>query len=112
MFLARLTSAAAVAAAAAAFCLRSTGPQDGVFVGSGIFKSGNPLKRAQAIVQAVAHYKDPKVLAQASSGLGPAMVGISDLKSDPVNFRDREGGAPHKKRRTDHGQAPWNTWDN
>jgi pyridoxal 5'-phosphate synthase pdxS subunit len=65
---------------------------DGVFVGSGIFKSENPEARARAIVQAVTHYKDPKVLMQVSTGLGPAMVGISDIQADPVNFRDREGG--------------------
>jgi len=50
---------------------------DGVFVGSGIFKSGNPAQRAKAIVQAVTHYKDPKVLAEVSQGLGEAMVGIN-----------------------------------
>ncbi|KAF7588035.1 Pyridoxal 5'-phosphate synthase subunit snz1 [Aspergillus hancockii] len=50
---------------------------DGVFVGSGIFKSGDAKKRAKAIVQAVTHYKDPKVLAQVSEGLGEAMVGIN-----------------------------------
>jgi pyridoxal 5'-phosphate synthase pdxS subunit len=65
---------------------------DGVFVGSGIFKSANPEARARAIVKAVTHYKDPKVLMEVSTGLGPAMVGISDIKGDPVNFRDREGG--------------------
>jgi len=65
---------------------------DGVFVGSGIFKSANPELRARAIVQATTHYKDPKVLMDVSTGLGPAMVGISDIKGDPVNFRDREGG--------------------
>ena len=65
---------------------------DGVFVGSGIFKSQNPEARARAIVQATTHFKDPKVLMDVSTGLGPAMVGISDIKGDPVNFRDREGG--------------------
>jgi len=65
---------------------------DGVFVGSGIFKSGNPAERARAIVKATTHYKDPKMLMEASTGLGPAMVGICDIKADPVNFRDREGG--------------------
>jgi len=50
---------------------------DGVFVGSGIFKSGDPTKRAQAIVEAVAHYDDPAVLARVSAGLGEAMVGIN-----------------------------------
>ena len=50
---------------------------DGVFVGSGIFKSGDPAKRAHAIVQAVTHYDDPKILAEVSRGLGEAMVGIN-----------------------------------
>jgi len=50
---------------------------DGVFVGSGIFKSGDPAKRAHAIVQAVTHYEDPKILAEVSRGLGEAMVGIN-----------------------------------
>lgn len=50
---------------------------DGVFVGSGIFKSGDPRKRAKAIVQAVTHFNDAKVLAEVSMGLGEAMVGIS-----------------------------------
>jgi len=65
---------------------------DGVFVGSGIFKSHNPEARARAIVRAVTHFSDPKILMEVSTGLGPAMVGISDIKGDPVNFRDREGG--------------------
>ncbi|VUC28720.1 unnamed protein product, partial [Clonostachys rosea] len=56
---------------------------DGVFVGSGIFKSGDPAKRAKAIVQAVTHYKDAKVLAQVSEGLGEAMVGINCDKMLP-----------------------------
>lgn len=50
---------------------------DGVFVGSGIFKSGDPEKRAKAIVEAVTHYNDPAILAQVSRGLGEAMVGIN-----------------------------------
>ncbi|MHB8202125.1 MAG: pyridoxal 5'-phosphate synthase lyase subunit PdxS [Desulfomonilaceae bacterium] len=49
---------------------------DGVFVGSGIFKSGNPSARAKAIVKAVTHFNDPKILAEVSKGLGEAMVGI------------------------------------
>ena len=65
---------------------------DGVFVGSGIFKSHNPEARARAIVRAVTHFNDPKILMEVSTGLGPAMVGICDIKADPVNFRDREGG--------------------
>ena len=51
---------------------------EGVFVGSGIFKSGNPAKRAAAIVQAVTNYKDPTKLAELSEDLGPAMVGINE----------------------------------
>jgi pyridoxal 5'-phosphate synthase pdxS subunit len=50
---------------------------DGVFVGSGIFKSGNPAKRAKAIVEAVTHYNNPKILAEISKNLGEPMVGIS-----------------------------------
>lgn len=51
---------------------------EGVFVGSGIFKSGNPAKRAAAIVKAVTNYNDPKVLAELSEDLGEAMVGINE----------------------------------
>lgn len=51
---------------------------EGVFVGSGIFKSGNPAKRAQAIVKAVTNYNDPKILAEISEDLGEAMVGINE----------------------------------
>jgi pyridoxal 5'-phosphate synthase pdxS subunit len=50
---------------------------DGVFVGSGIFKSGDAAKRAKAIVQATTHFRDAKVLAEVSTGLGEAMVGIN-----------------------------------
>jgi pyridoxal 5'-phosphate synthase pdxS subunit len=50
---------------------------DGVFVGSGIFKSGDPRKRARAIVRAVTHYNNPEVLAEVSEDLGEAMVGIN-----------------------------------
>ena len=48
---------------------------DGVFVGSGIFKSGDPAKRAAAIVKAVTHFNDPYILAEVSRNLGEAMVG-------------------------------------
>ena len=51
---------------------------EGVFVGSGIFKSGNPAKRAAAIVKAVTNYQDPKLLATLSEDLGEAMVGINE----------------------------------
>ena len=50
---------------------------DGVFVGSGIFKSGDPELRAKAIVEATTHFNDPKILADVSAGLGEPMVGIS-----------------------------------
>jgi pyridoxal 5'-phosphate synthase pdxS subunit len=50
---------------------------DGVFVGSGIFKSGDPAKRAKAIVEATTHFRDAKILAQISRNLGEAMVGIN-----------------------------------
>lgn len=51
---------------------------EGVFVGSGIFKSGNPAKRAAAIVKAVANYNDPKIIAELSEDLGEAMIGINE----------------------------------
>ncbi|MCB0100284.1 MAG: pyridoxal 5'-phosphate synthase lyase subunit PdxS, partial [Caldilineaceae bacterium] len=50
---------------------------DGVFVGSGIFKSGDPVRRGKAIVQAVTHYNDPKIIAEVSENLGEPMVGIN-----------------------------------
>jgi pyridoxal 5'-phosphate synthase pdxS subunit len=50
---------------------------DGVFVGSGIFKSGNPTRRARAIVEATTHYNEPEIVAEVSKGLGEPMVGIS-----------------------------------
>jgi pyridoxal 5'-phosphate synthase pdxS subunit len=55
---------------------------DGVFVGSGIFKSGDARKRAKAIVQAVTHFRDPKVLMEVSMDLGEAMVGINTSSLD------------------------------
>ena len=51
---------------------------EGVFVGSGIFKSGNPAKRAAAVVKAVTNYTDAKLIAELSAGLGEAMVGINE----------------------------------
>ncbi len=56
---------------------------DGVFVGSGIFKSGNPAKRAKAIVEATTHFRDPKIIAEVSRNLGEPMVGrqVSDIPS-------------------------------
>lgn len=57
---------------------------EGVFVGSGIFKSGNPEKRAAAIVKAVTNYEDSAVLAELSEDLGPAMVGINEQEIDII----------------------------
>jgi pyridoxal 5'-phosphate synthase pdxS subunit len=63
---------------------------DGVFVGSGIFKSGNPKYRAKAIVESVAHYDDPEVVAEVSKNLGEAMVGINiDELSDEQRLQER-----------------------
>merc|ERR1712046_317082 len=83
---------------------------DGVFVGSGIFKSSEPEKRARAIVKAVTHFKDPKMLAEVSENIGEAMTGINcdDLA---VRWASREGGnmtGEHaaKKARTESHGAP------
>ena len=59
---------------------------DGVFVGSGIFKSENPVSMAKAIVQAVTHYNDPQILAEISQGLGSAMAGL-EISSIPAESR-------------------------
>ncbi|MBV1730498.1 MAG: pyridoxal 5'-phosphate synthase lyase subunit PdxS, partial [Methanobacterium sp.] len=63
---------------------------DGVFVGSGIFKSDNPEQFARAIVEATAHYDDPQILAEVSRGLGKAMHGleISEI-SDSDRMQER-----------------------
>ena len=70
-------SAGGVATPADAALMMQLGAE-GVFVGSGIFKSGNPEQRAKAIVKAVQNYNDPKVLAEVSENLGEAMVGINE----------------------------------
>ena len=64
---------------------------DGVFVGSGIFKSGDPVTRANAIVQATRHYNDPDMIAKVSRGLGEAMVGIN-VADIPVHHRLEDRG--------------------
>ena len=64
---------------------------DGVFVGSGIFKSGDPEKRARAIVEATTHYMDADVIARVSAGLGEAMVGISTASLDPKELLETRG---------------------
>ena len=64
---------------------------DGVFVGSGIFKSKNPEKRAKAIVKAVAHYDEPEIIAEVSKNLGDAMLGI-DIGTIPKDQLLQERG--------------------
>ncbi|HKM00382.1 MAG TPA: pyridoxal 5'-phosphate synthase lyase subunit PdxS [Mobilitalea sp.] len=74
-------AAGGVATPADAALLMQLGAE-GVFVGSGIFKSGNPARRAQAIVKAVTNYNDAKLLAELSEDLGEAMVGINEQEID------------------------------
>src|SRR6184192_4209233 len=64
---------------------------EAVFVGSGIFKSSDPARRAKAIVQATTHYKDPEVLAECSEELGEAMRGIDVSKLDPKEMLQTRG---------------------
>lgn len=64
---------------------------DGVFVGSGIFKSGDPVKRAKAIVAATTHYNDPQVLAEISKDLGEPMVGIEISQITPEHRMQERG---------------------
>ena len=76
-------SAGGVATPADAALMMQLGAE-GVFVGSGIFKSGDPAKRAKAIVTAVKHYNDPKILAEISEDLGEAMVGINESEIQTI----------------------------
>jgi pyridoxal 5'-phosphate synthase pdxS subunit len=64
---------------------------DGVFVGSGIFKSGDPALRAKAIVEATTHYRDADILARVSAGLGEPMVGISASTLEPSELLETRG---------------------
>jgi len=64
---------------------------DGVFVGSGIFKSADPARRAKAIVEATTHYNDPKIIAEVSKGLGEAMPGL-EIAAIPAVERMAERG--------------------
>jgi len=64
---------------------------DGIFVGSGIFKSENPMKMAQAIVEATTHYGNPEVLAKVSQGLGMAMPGLNVAKIDQKDIVSNRG---------------------
>ena len=80
-----LFTAGGIATPADAAMMRQLGAE-GVFVGSGIFKSGDPAKRAEAIVKATTFHDDPDVIAKVSRGLGEAMVGIN---VDDLDERDR-----------------------
>lgn len=64
---------------------------EGVFVGSGIFKSGDPARRAKAIVEATTHYQDPHIIAEVSKGLGEAMVGIEISQIPESDLLARRG---------------------
>lgn len=64
---------------------------DGIFVGSGIFKSENPLKMASAIVEATTHYNEPEILAKVSRGLGAPMTGINVGRMDPCEIISNRG---------------------
>src|SRR4029079_4997153 len=64
---------------------------DGVFVGSGIFKSGNPEQRAKAIVEATTHFNDREILSRAAGGFGEAMVEISTSTLDPSALLETRG---------------------
>jgi pyridoxal 5'-phosphate synthase pdxS subunit len=64
---------------------------DGVFVGSGIFKSGNPGERAKAIVEATTHHNDPEILARVSQGLGDAMSGLAAASLRPEELLETRG---------------------
>lgn len=85
-----LFTAGGIATPADASLLMQLGA-DGVFIGSGIFKSGNPSQRASACVKATTFYNDPKVVADVSRGLGDAMVGIN-VADIPVPHRLAERG--------------------
>lgn len=85
-----LFTAGGIATPADAAMMMQLGAQ-GVFVGSGIFKSGDPVKRAEAIVQATRHFDNPDVVAKVSRGLGEAMVGIN-VADIPVHHRLEDRG--------------------
>ena len=67
---------------------------DGVFVGSGIFKSGDPALRAKAIVEATTHFRDAEILARVSAGLGELMVGISAAELPPSSCSNPAASSP------------------
>ncbi len=82
---------------------------DGVFVGSGIFKSSDPERRARAIVQAVTNFKVPKVVAEVSENLGVAMTGIN-MSEPHIDFASREAGnMPSSDKPTVLAGTSWTT---
>jgi pyridoxal 5'-phosphate synthase pdxS subunit len=83
-------SAGGIATPADAALLMQLGA-DGVFVGSGIFKSADPAKRAKAIVQATTHYQDAKIVAEVSKGLGDAMPGLEISQIEPDKLIQHRG---------------------
>jgi pyridoxal 5'-phosphate synthase pdxS subunit len=85
-----LFTAGGIATPADAAMMMQLGAQ-GVFVGSGIFKSGDPVKRAEAIVKATTFFNDPDVVAKVSRGLGEAMVGIN-ISTLPTDQRYADRG--------------------
>ena len=64
---------------------------DGVFVGSGIFKSEDPMSRAKAIVEATTHFNDPEIVARVSTGLGEPMRGLSAAGLAPEELLESRG---------------------
>jgi pyridoxal 5'-phosphate synthase pdxS subunit len=64
---------------------------DGVFVGSGIFKSADPMPRAKAIVEATTHFSDPEILARVSAGLGEPMRGLDAAALPPEELLETRG---------------------
>ena len=83
-------AAGGIATPADAALMMQLGAQS-VFVGSGIFKSSDPEARAKAIVRAVTHHDDPKILAEVSDGLGEAMAGLEIGKIAPENLLQTRG---------------------
>lgn len=83
-------SAGGVATPADAAMMMRLGAE-GIFVGSGIFKSGDPMKRAKAIVRATTHYQDPEIIAEVSRNLGDPMVGINLDKLPEQELMARRG---------------------
>ena len=84
-----ITAGGIATPADAALCMQLGA--DGVFVGSGIFKSEDPSTRAKAIVEATTHFEDPEILARVSGGLGDAMSGLSAAALAPDELLETRG---------------------